>query len=391
MRVWLFVVAVTGVGIATGIGTAYYEVAIVPRQFEPHNATLAPLTEAEAQSGAPRALIVGGKSFDFGSGQRYSHMKHTFTIRNAGTTPLVLKQGATSCKCTWTALEKGSLAPAESAEITLEWQLQTEAETFRQTAEIHTNDRQQPTVVLDVHGTVLDRVKVEPKDVVLSDLSASEENHVDLTIFGYDRPDLEVVEHTFTNQENASFFELEFEQADPASADRTPPPTALLRGALTIKSGLPLGPLNQTIRLKTNIPDLPELEVAIGGRVVSDISIVGPGKYQAQRSLLLLGAVESDRGAETTLRLLVKGPHRHDIQIKIAEVDPGDVLQAELGQGTPINDGAVYMFPLKVSVPAGARPVTRIGTDQTEYGRILIETTHPIAKSVPVYVRFAVK
>jgi hypothetical protein len=71
--------------------------------------------------------------------------------------------------------------------------------------------------------------------------------------------------------------------------------------------------------------------------------------------------VDGEKGIETTLRILIKGPHRHDVQLKIKEVDPSDVLAVQLGESVPINNGLVYMHPLTVSVPKGSRPVARMG------------------------------
>jgi hypothetical protein len=63
----------------------------------------------------------------------------------------------------------------------------------------------------------------------------------------------------------------------------------------------------------------------------------------------------------------------------------------ELGEPMPINNGLVYMHPLTVSVPSGSRPIARMGFDREDYGRIVIETTHPDTPLLPLRVRFAVK
>ena len=42
-------------------------------------------------------------------------------------------------------------------------------------------------------------------------------------------------------------------------------------------------------------------------------------------------------------------------------------------------------------IPAGSRLVNRMGTRQAKMGKIVIETTHPTMKTVPIRVKFAVE
>ena len=393
MKLWWYAVATVFAGMATGISTGWYEVEMTPRQFEPSKQTVAAMraSSPDATKLGPRAVVADGPTFDFGSGQRYSRMRHTFVIRNQGDEALKLTQGSTSCKCTLSELKKGEIPPGGSADVTLEWTVSTDGHQFRQTAEIYTNDPVHSSLMLVIQGSVSDLVRLEPRELVLSDVSASEGATVGFALYGFDVENLAIVEHEFENQETAEFFHLEISRHEASGIDLQPAPSVVLRGTLTVKPGLPLGPINQTIHLRTNIEQVPELVLPITGSVVGDISIVGAGLYSQQRNLLMLGQVDAEKGFETTLRVLVKGPYRHDVRLKIKEVDPPDVLAATLGEATPINDGAVYMYPLKISIPPGCRPIVRMGSDRGEYGRIVIETTHPDTKLVPLRVRFAVE
>jgi hypothetical protein len=47
------------------------------------------------------------------------------------------------------------------------------------------------------------------------------------------------------------------------------------------------------------------------------------------------------------------------------------------------------MHPLTVEVIQNARPVNRLDTLQAKAGKVVIETTHPLAKSVNLFVVFA--
>ncbi len=281
--------------------------------------------------------------------------------------------------------------PGETADIRLDWKLVTLGEHFRQTAEIHTNDLQQPTVVLAVHGMVTDLVRLEPQELALtsvtSDAGATETVH----IYGFNVKDLQVLSQDFANRDTADYFTLVWRPATAEELQEKKGATCGLTGTLTIKPGLPLGSINQTIQLKTNVPEVEKLELAVSGSVISDISIIGPSQFSEKHGVLVWGGVQRDRGAKATLRILVKGPHRQDVKLTLQAVDPEDILKVTLGESQKINEGAVYMYPLNIEIPPGARLVNRMGTEQAKMGKIVIETTHPTAKSLPIYVKFAVE
>lgn len=388
MKIWVLTIGLILIGVVAGASSAWLEFAGTTNQFEPHNQSVATALPPTDRIG-PKVEVVDGIDFDFGVGQRQSGMNHTFVFRNEGDEPLRLTQGATTCKCTVSNLKSGDVAPGETAEVHLDWKLVTTGDQFRQTAEIHTNDPRRPTVTLTVHGVVTDLVRLDPHDVVLSDVSANEGATATVYAYGFGIKDLEIVSSEFENLETAPFFSLVW---TPLTGDELGKNASVgLRGTLSVKPGLPLGPLNQTIHLHTNIADADKLDLEITGAVVSDISVVGPRTFSDSRNVLQFGTIPRAEGAKTTLRILVKGPHRQDVRLHVQEVDPADVLQASLGEAQQINDGAVFMYPLEVEIAPHARLVDRLGSEQTKLGRIVIGTTHPTAATVPIYVKFAVE
>ncbi len=281
--------------------------------------------------------------------------------------------------------------PGETVEVRLDWKLTTMGEQFRQTAEIHTNDPKLPTVVLAVHGTVTDLVRLDPHELALSGVAADAGATETVYLYGFKIKDLRIMSQDFANPETASFFTLAWRPATAEELQKKQGATCGLTGTLTVKPGLPLGPINQTIQLKTDVPEAEKLELAISGSVISDISIVGPSQFSEERSVLSFGTVQRDRGAKATLRILVKGPRREETKLTLQEVDPKDVLAVKLDEAQKINAGAVYMYPLNIEIPAGSRLVNRMGTEQAKMGKIVIETTHPTMKTVPIRVKFAVE
>jgi len=363
----------------------------VASQFEPHNQAAGAVASAGLERKGPQAVVVAGTDFDFGVGQRNSTLNHPLQIRNDGDEPLRLEKGGTSCKCTLSDIKKSEVLPGETVEIRLDWKLETLGEEFRQTAEIQTNDPLQRTVVLAVHGTVTDLVRLDPQELTFSGIAADEGTTATVYVYGFATQDLQILSQDFVNSDTAPFFTLTWRSATAEELKTKPGATCGLAGTVTVKPGLPLGPINQTIQLKTNVPEAQQLELAVNGSVISDISIVGPAQFSEKRSTLTFGTVERDRGAKATLRILVKGPRRADTKLTLQKVDPEDVLAVKLGEAQEINAGAVYMYPLQVEIPPGTRLVNRLGTDQAKAGKIVIETTHPTMKTVPIQVRFAVE
>jgi hypothetical protein len=156
-----------------------------------------------------------------------------------------------------------------------------------------------------------------------------------------------------------------------------------------IQPGLPLGALEQVLHLKTNLADNSELDVPIHGSVISDISVVGRN-FSTSKNLLTLGIIKQSEGARADLHILVKGPHRHDVKLKVLSTDPSDVLHATIGEPNLDND-KILRYPLTIEIPPGSRQTSRLSSDPQTAAKVTLETTHPQAKDVQVMVRFAIE
>ncbi len=119
--------------------------------------------------------------------------------------------------------------------------------------------------------------------------------------------------------------------------------------------------------------------------------------YHSDRKIITIGAVQRERGGTYKLQLLVKGTHAKDVQLRVGEVDPPDVLQVSIDAEHPssINNGTVLMYPLTITIPPGSRTVSRLGGAADDagvkLGKIVIETTHPQTKQLVLFVQFAVE
>ncbi len=400
MRTAILTIGAVVCGLAIGAGMAWSEFAgeesRIPGSGPPPTHTPQDAFNATTGEGIPRVVVEGGEMRDgrivhnFGAIEFGETGRHTFIFKNEGTAPLVLKKGHFSCKCTLADLAEEPIPPGGSAEILLEWTPKSYTDLFSHGGDIHTNDPARPTVHLAVEGAVVQTIRPVPTDFAFGSISSSSSAAATMTIFNYRSDKLNVEKYEFESPEIAQFYEV---NVRPLTADEIAAEKGAKSGVevtLTAKSGLPLGPINQRIRLSLDQPTPHEIEAAIRGAVVGDISFIAPG-FNTDKGVLRLGAVRSSDGAERTVHVMVKGPHRHEIQLTVGRIWPEGVLEAKLGEPREINDGAVIMVPLQVRVKPGSRPADHLGVKPEDLGVIELETTHPETKKAVLYVSFLVE
>jgi hypothetical protein len=387
MKIIAFVAASFALGIGLGL-------AATRREFSAEYLPTAALREAKSvditTAKDARLLIVGGAAYNFGEMDRHAEGEHEFVFKNEGSTPIGLRKGQTTCKCTMSEMKDGELLPGESMPIKLTWNAKTGEADFSQSAEIiTTNYPAQPIIRLHVYGKIIDALRTDRGNLTLGSLSTSENATGKFKVFAYrgDEP-LEIVKHEFTAPDRSEFFTVEYR---PLTTEEVAAESGARSGVevtVRIKSGLPLGAIGQAIRLSTNLPNTSPLTVAIEGRVVGDIMIVGAGAISDQ-NMIRLGDTASAVGKTANFHVLVKGPHRQDTTLKIAAVEPEGGLQAVLGAALTDNP-QVTRYPLTITIPVGAKPVTNQGLQSGEAGVIRIATTHPQIPEYVIIVRYSV-
>lgn len=392
MRTWLLALLAAFAGVAVGVGITVAEFAPAEEIFVV--SADSEVIDIDPAAGVPRAVVEGSKEYDFGVMERNVQGKHAFIVRNEGTAPLTVKVGQTSCKCTVAALKDDKLAPGESTKVELEWEAKGYQEDFRQTAEVQTNDPANPVIRLAIYGNIIQSVRPIPEEIDLHGIPVNEETEAEVKVYGFTNEALELRSHSLVNPEYADKFELsarpleESEYADVVGAKSG------YAVRLKVKSGLPVGPLNQTIRLETNVPAAEVIEVPVHLTVASDISIINasPGvTFVSDKNLLRVGKLKSDKGATLRLFIMVKGPHRQATELSVGKVEPAEYIRVKLGEVKSLRDGAVLQYPLEIDIPPGSRALDRMGGEQGELGKIILQTTHPVAKEVRIFVQFAVE
>lgn len=388
MKTWMMAMAAVLLGSIAGIASTWAEFSSVDEEFQRDRQPTKKTSFPENQDGVAVAVVLNGEEHDFGTMGNNTSRSHTFRIKNVGTAPLQLEQGETTCKCTISKLENRFIQPEEIVDVTLEWTPKDYSPEFRQSARIHTNDPNNPTIKLVVTGQVTFAVRMVPNDLVFSSISSDKESLGRIRVYGYREKTVKIEKHEFSNREIEEHFDLNIRPLSEDELDKEPGALSGLELIVRIKPGLPLGAIRQTIRLTTNIEELDTLEIPVLGSVVSDISVLGRN-FDSHNNLLDLGLVKSSKGAKVKLFILVKGPYQETVTLTIGKIDPDDVLRVTIGDPIKNSSGKSLSYPLTIEIPAGSRAVNRLGSRQAKRGKILIESTHPTAKQIQLYVSFA--
>ncbi len=389
MKVTALAVAAVICGVIAGYATNRAEFGgVIETHFDPKAMTV---DSNNPTVRGPRAVVVNGESHNFGTMERNTRGSHVFKLQNVGDAPLQIEKGDTTCKCTVSELDNGSLAPGETVDITLSWEVidPPAGADFRQVARFRTSDPQRPLIELVIHGFVTRSIRAAPEELIVKRISSNDESSASFNLYAYQHDDLEVTGHEFEQQETRDFFQATFRPLSASELQAEPRAMSGVSVTLRIAPGLPIGGLNQTMHIETNLPDNSEIDVPIRGTVTSDISIVGRN-FKPSRNLLDLRTIRQSQGATANLHILIKGQDREDIQLEVESTDPSDVLRATIGEADRSNP-RIVRYPLTIEVPPGAREVSHLSYEPDRAGTVLIKTTHPQSKEVRILVRFAVE
>jgi hypothetical protein len=387
MRTWV-VVAVT---VVLGCGAGLALTGVNHWGIENHlglQPSLLPSTAVETDE-VPKLVVEGGATHDFGTLDYNQTKEHVFVIRNEGDAYLTLQYSQVSCgKCIETDFERAWLEPGEECEVEIRFATKKMAPEYLERLELATNDPSNRLFDLRVKGYVTHAVRPSVEELTVGAISGNEDNTASFRLYGYRSEHLEVAEYEFVQPGTADLFQVDIVPLEKGQFEDEEKALVALQVDLTIKAGLPLGPISQTIRFKAMAGRESTVEVPIEGKVVSDITIVGGG-FHSDRNTVLFGNVDVNEGARKSLRVLVKGPYRENVQLSVKSLDPPENLQVRLGDVIRVGDGTILMYPLDIEILKGSPIINRLGTQQGKAAKVVLATTHPTAKEVLIFPRFA--
>lgn len=389
MKRLLLVVLVLGIGVAVGAAAAMLRIRAVPWQGfttggpdDPH------LASRPAGAGAPKA-VVDRTDHDFGAMDMDLEGRQAFTFTNAGTGVLKLTTGTTSCGCTLSRIDRDEVLPGESTKVVVQWKAKKSPGVYKESATIITNDPARERVVLSVSGRMIPAIEVVPAELSLGQLSVSQAASGEVRVFGFRPAPLEIIGVELLVRGSADHFSVRHERLSPAEIREKPDAQSGLRVQISAKSGLPLGAIRQTIRLKTNYRDRGPVDLPVEGMVTSDLAIFGDG-WNAETNVLNLGTISGRSGVRENLVIVARGPKAQQVDFRLIDARP-ELLKVELGKTIRTKDRPVAQAILTIRVPPNTPPANFIGTGDAPMGEIVIQTNHPEVPRLRIMVSFLVE
>lgn len=340
---------------------------------------------------APKVEVVGGTSHDFGTMQQGSSKSHAFTFRNIGKAPMKLEVAGSSCRCTIGKLADSVLEPGEETVVTLEWKATGVLDEFSQTATIATTDPEHRQVLLSVKGIVARTILIEPPAINLGEVSVSDGVARTAFVFGYGDVPLEIQNVKWSDDQSAEMVDIkitpmEIDKQRFAHHERA---NGAAQIDMVFKSGMPLGPINARMVLDTNIKNVSNVDLAVTGTVIGDIQILAGSSFEANRNILNIGTVERTKGSTSRLHLSAQGPHRDSLKLEVVEVVPKDSMLVTIGE--PKQQLSRTLYPITCTVPENAPPAMFPGTSPSNFGKVVIKTSHPDIPELRVNLRIIVE
>ena len=238
--------------------------------------------------------------YDFGFAGHMKTIKHIFKLKNVGKQPLIIKELKQSCACTAVLLSKKDVLQNETAEI------QVKLDTFyhrgRQTAsvKVHTNDTHTPIVYFTITGVIAGHARVVPNNLHLKNIQRTEKTQRIIDIYDPGDRRLKVKKVTSSSPYITAKIQPVYEDILTAKI------------LVTIKTGIPLGKLDEKLTIVTEGYKHPIIEVLVKGNVVGALNI-SPSQF-------FLGFVKKGSVTNRVVRLRNNGA----ADFKILRIESGN-------------------------------------------------------------------
>ena len=365
----------------------------------------------KADSGAKVSLLTP-PVYDFGMMKPGDEGEHVFRIENAGTENLLLRLGATTCKCTLGDLERESLGPGESTEVTLSWTVKESGEpVFTQSAQILTNDPAKVAISLEITGRVVSDVDMVPATWSFGEGGTGEPLEITGKIYNFMDEKIAPGDPSFSSDELTKLSKIKVEEFTPTQDADGIRGTAIqgFKVTVQVEPGMRQGAVSQNFQLPFkrldgdgNLIPLTEEATAMGGEVIlvrTEGKIVGllgmigsPSRLSGAEGggyLYKFGRLGKDDSLKGKAFVVLRGDQRADTKLRVADrVVPEGVIKATLGE--PNDRGTMTLYPIEIELIRGKDPVERLGTTKDDYGSIWIESDNLKITPMRIAIKFAV-
>lgn len=119
--------------------------------------------------------VVDNAEFDFGNIEQNTEVSHTYIIKNTGDKDLEIKRTRTTCGCTVAQPSKKLVKGGDQVEIQVTFSAGARRGPQTKKITVFTNDPKQERIVLNIKGTVIERLAFEPQRLRFADVESDKE------------------------------------------------------------------------------------------------------------------------------------------------------------------------------------------------------------------------
>jgi hypothetical protein len=212
---------------------------------------------------APR-IVVEPEVLDFGTLNQHESRSGEVMIMNRGDVPLHIEKVETSCGCTAAVPDRDVLSPGESTALSIDFNSKSFQGEQNKTVKIFTNDPDRPESHVIVHASIHVPLQTVPPHPRLG-FPKLRQGQTETREFKFYAPDVERLE-------------IELERHDPEkfAIEVVPdyegdPQRAALR--ITVPETMPVGKQRDMIRVATNVPEQPTMDIELRANVVEELTV----------------------------------------------------------------------------------------------------------------------
>lgn len=131
---------------------------------------------------AAQCITVSRPSYDFGSIPQGQKVEHVFIVKNSGDMPLSIKGIRPSCGCTAAEASSRIIQPGKASEIKVIFNSANFFGAIHKTIAVESDDPRTPVFTLSLHGTVIEEITVNPRQINLGVLKSGSVKEIAFSI-----------------------------------------------------------------------------------------------------------------------------------------------------------------------------------------------------------------
>lgn len=329
-------------------------------------------------------VVVDPPAYDFGVHERGDTGVFSFTIRNEGDGDLLLKNGKGDCSCTVGELSTtGPLKKGEEAKVVVNWKInESQAEMFRHSVMVYTNDPEEKQLHLYVRGRVAgEKFTVLPARLwQFGEFNLTEPAKMDGAIVS--------IADTFTVKNIAATKPSYKITWEPFSAEELEPDKLKAAYHIHVDTGETTAVGNFmdqfTIELVNSKGEEVTQRFGASGVRLGPIRIVGTG-FSESDGVLRLGNVNRVAGKKVQLGVFVQNMEA-DLEVQQAEIKHNSVTYS-LTKDEKFKSAVptTKRYLLNIEIPADGPTAEHRGKDAE---RITLKVNHPQVESINLAIDY---